>query len=113
MYKVGDKVKVINCIHGAEIDNGEIVTIVQVGNEDDGPNAYGFISPHDGALWWLYDDEIEPYCGCEYCQNHKHLSYIDENNNVVINDENQLVVMVGGGTVTANIPYCPMCGRKL
>lgn len=43
--------------HG-DFENGDIVTIAQVGNEDE-PNCYGAISPYDGMMWYLYDDEVD------------------------------------------------------
>ena len=60
-FQVGDKIRVVNCHSGGEFDNGDIVTISQIG-DDDGYNkdCYGCISPHDGYMWFLLEDEVGP-----------------------------------------------------
>lgn len=60
-YSIGAKLKVVNVKHGAEVDDGEIITVIQIG-DDDGydMDCYGFISPQDGRKWYLYDDEVAP-----------------------------------------------------
>ena len=60
-YSVGAKLRVVNVKHGADVDEGEIITVIQIG-DDDGfdMNCYGFISPQDGYKWYLYDDEVAP-----------------------------------------------------
>lgn len=60
-YPVGTKLKVVNVKHGADVDEGEIITVIQIG-DDDGfdMDCYGFISPQDGCKWYLYDDEVVP-----------------------------------------------------
>lgn len=42
----------------AEREKADIVTIKQIDNEDK-PNCYGAISPYDGLMWYLNEDEIE------------------------------------------------------
>ncbi len=57
-FRVGATVCVKNVYSGGNFENGDIVTIAQVGNEDE-PNCYGAISPYDGMMWYLYDDEVD------------------------------------------------------
>ena len=57
-FKVGSKVRVKNVYSGGNFDDGDIVTIKQIDNEDK-PNCYGAISPYDGLMWYLNEDEIE------------------------------------------------------
>lgn len=57
-FRVGATVCVKNVYSGGNFENGNIVTIVQIGCEDD-PNCYGAISPYDGMMWYLFDDEVE------------------------------------------------------
>ena len=58
-YKVGDTVRVVRCSSGGNFAVGDIVKIIQIG-DDDGyePNCYGAISPHDGLKWYLNEDEV-------------------------------------------------------
>lgn len=56
-FKVGAKIVVKDVHCGGNFENGDIVTVVEIGSEDD-PNCYGAISPHDGLVWYLYDDEV-------------------------------------------------------
>lgn len=57
-FKVGTRVLVKNVYSGGNFDNGDIVIIKQVGNEDE-DDCYGAISPHDGLVWFLYEDEVD------------------------------------------------------
>lgn len=58
-FQVGDKIKVVNCYRGGEFDDGDIVTVERIGDEyGEDMNCYGCISPHDGYMWYLYDDEV-------------------------------------------------------
>ncbi len=57
-FRIGTNVCVTNVYSGGNFENGDIVTIAQIGNEDE-PNCYGAISPWDGLMWYLYDDEVE------------------------------------------------------
>lgn len=56
-FKVGAKIVVKDVHCGGNFENGDIVTVAEIGSEDD-PNCYGAISPHDGLVWYLYDDEV-------------------------------------------------------
>lgn len=60
-FKVGQKVKVVNRYSGGNFDIGDIVEIIQIG-DDDGfeSNCYGAISPWDNWKWYLYEDEVAP-----------------------------------------------------
>lgn len=58
-HKVNAKLVVKNVYSGGNFENGDIVTVYQIGNEDE-PDCYGAISPHDGLLWFLYEDEVGP-----------------------------------------------------
>lgn len=95
-FKVGQKVVVKDCVSGGNFENGDIVEIVQIGTDDgDDMECYGAISPWDGMLWYLYEDEVGPvtnadkilsmtdeelakflshYLDCENCE----LSYIED-----------------------------------
>ena len=60
-FKVGDKIKVVNCYRGGEFDDGDIVTVSQIGDDDgNDTECYGCISPHDGYMWFLFEDEVGP-----------------------------------------------------
>ena len=60
-YPVGTTLKVVDLLHGADLDVGDIVKVVQHGDgEGFDVNCYGVISPHDGNMWFLWDDEVEP-----------------------------------------------------
>jgi len=58
-FKAGDKVRTVNVYSGGNFCDGDIVTIAQIGCDDE-PNCYGAISPHDGTMWYLYDNEVGP-----------------------------------------------------
>lgn len=58
-FKVGAKIIVKDVRYGGNFDIGDIVTIEEIGCEDD-PNCYGAISPYDGMIWYLYEDEVGP-----------------------------------------------------
>lgn len=66
-FKVGTKVVCANVYSGGEFDNGDVVEIVQIGNEDE-PDCYGAISPHDGMMWYLYEDEVEAATNADHLQ---------------------------------------------
>lgn len=66
-FKVRTKVVCTNVHNGGDFDNGDVVEIVQIGCEDD-PDCYGAISPHDGHLWYLYDDEVEAATNADHLQ---------------------------------------------
>ena len=53
-HKVGVKVRVVQCYSVGNFDVGDVVEIIQIG-DDDGcdPDCYGAISPHDGLKWYL------------------------------------------------------------
>ena len=59
-FKIGDKVKVINSYGGGNFEEGDIVTIAQIGFEDEDCYGaiYGAISPYDDRMWFLNEDEI-------------------------------------------------------
>lgn len=60
-YPVGTTLKVVDLLHGADLDIGDIVKVVQLGDGDGfDVNCYGVISPHDNMMWFLWDDEVEP-----------------------------------------------------
>lgn len=60
-FKVGQKVVVKDCVSGGNFKNGDIVEIVQIGTDDGyDMECYGAISPWDGMLWYLYEDEVGP-----------------------------------------------------
>lgn len=56
-YRVGAKVRVVDCYSGGNFEVGDIVTVAQIGFED-GENCYGAISPYDKMMWFLYEDEV-------------------------------------------------------
>lgn len=70
IHKIGDKVRVVNPYSGGDFEVGDVVTIVRIGDEDGfEPNCYGAISPHDGSLWYLNEDEVAPIglLPCPFC----------------------------------------------
>ena len=56
LYKVGDKVRVIDRIHGHEFEIDEEVTIDQVYREDKDYRC----SNSERDFWWLTEEEVEP-----------------------------------------------------
>lgn len=64
-FRVGAKIVVKNVHNGGNFDDGDIVTVAQIGNEDD-PDCYGAISPHDGEMWYLYEDEVGPATNADH-----------------------------------------------
>lgn len=59
--KVSQRVVVKDCVSGGNFENGDIVEIAQIGTDDgDDMECYGAISPWDGLLWYLYEDEVGP-----------------------------------------------------
>lgn len=60
-FKVGQKIIVEDCFSGGNFKIGDIVEIVQIGTDDgEDENCYGAISPYDGLLWYLYEEEVGP-----------------------------------------------------
>ena len=58
-YKVGTKVRVVQCYSGGNFDVGDVVEIIQIGDDDgSAPDCYGAISPYDGMKWYLQEDEV-------------------------------------------------------
>ena len=66
-FKVGTKVVCTNVYSGGEFDDGDVVTVAQIGNEDE-PDCYGAISSHDGMMWYLYEDEVEAATNADHLQ---------------------------------------------
>lgn len=59
MHKVGSMVRVVNPYSGGCFDVGDVVTITRIGDKEGfNQNCYGAISPHDGYLWYLNEDEV-------------------------------------------------------
>jgi hypothetical protein len=59
-FKVGDNVQVVKPYSGGNFEDGDIVTIKQVGLYDGDiyTECYGATSPHDNVMWFLYEDEV-------------------------------------------------------
>lgn len=109
-FKVGDRIRVVNCYSGGNFDNGDIVTIKQIGCDDD-DDVYGAISPHDNLMWFLCEDEVAPAdCGC--CHGDRAILWVDEYDNVFIDSKGEMAVTVNGATVTFKVNFCPMCGYR-
>lgn len=69
-FKVGQKVVVKDCVSGGNFENGDIVEIVQIGTDDgDDMECYGAISPWDGLIWYLYEDEVGPVTNADKIRN--------------------------------------------
>lgn len=66
-FNVGTKVVCTNVYSGGEFDDGDVVTVAQIGCEDD-PDCYGAISPHDGRMWYLNEDEVEAATNADHLQ---------------------------------------------
>lgn len=109
-FKVGDKVRVINCHSGGNFDNGDIVTIAQIGSdyEDD---VYGAISPHDGYMWYLCEDEVGSDV-CECCQGDKPVFWLNEESNAFIDNKGEMSVMASGVKMKFHVEFCPICGYR-
>ena len=58
-FKVGAKIVVKNVYSGGNFENGDIVTVEQIGCDDE-KDCYGAISPYDGYMWYLWEDEVGP-----------------------------------------------------
>lgn len=60
-FRVGATVRVVKPYSGGNFEDGDIVKIIQIG-DDDGEelNCYGAISPYDGWKWYLNEDEVAP-----------------------------------------------------
>lgn len=59
-FKVGNKVRVVKPYSGGNFDDGDIVTIEQIGDGDFTDECYGAISPYDNIMWFLQEDEVAP-----------------------------------------------------
>lgn len=59
-FKVGNKVRVVKPYSGGNFDDGDIVTIEQIGDGDFANECYGAISPYDNIMWFLQEDEVMP-----------------------------------------------------
>lgn len=60
-HKVGEKVVVVNPYSGSDFEDGEIVTIVRIGDENGfEPDCYGAVRDGENYLWYLYEDEVKP-----------------------------------------------------
>ena len=66
-FKVGTKVVCTDVYSGGNFDAGDVVEIVRMGCEDD-PDCYGAISPHDGEMWYLYEDEVRAATNADHLQ---------------------------------------------
>lgn len=108
LFKPGDKVRVVNCYSGGNFEDGDIVTIHQIGNEDE-DDVYGAISPHDGGLWWLCEDEVAPL-SCEYCRGETNIA-VTEQGKMFIHDAELHIIRADATVFRASIRFCPMCGR--
>ena len=64
-YKIGSRVRVTNPYSGGIFDDGDIVTIEQIGCEDQ-PDCYGAISPYDNMMWFLNENEVQPATRADY-----------------------------------------------
>lgn len=64
-YKIGSRVRVTNPYSGGNFDDGDIVTIEQIGCEDE-PDCYGAISPYDNMMWFLNENEVQPATRADY-----------------------------------------------
>ena len=58
-YKIGTKVRVVNPYSGSEFEDGDIVTIIGIGFEDD-PDCYEAILSEGDFSWYLREDEVAP-----------------------------------------------------
>lgn len=58
-FRVGANVRVKNVYSGGNFENGDVVTIVQIGDGDLDDECYGAISLYDGLMWYLREDEVE------------------------------------------------------
>lgn len=59
-FNIGDKVRVIKPYSGGNFEDGDIVEIVQIGDEDFECECYGAISPYDNDMWFLDEEEVAP-----------------------------------------------------
>lgn len=106
-FKVGSKVRVKNVYSGGNFDDGDIVTIKQIGNEDE-PDCYGVISPYDGLMWYLNEDEVEA-ATCDFCSRWNW----GEASADVDNGKFAHIYLAGGAfrfPVHKQFMYCPVCG---
>lgn len=106
-FKVGSKVRVKNVYSGGNFDDGDIVTIKQIGSEDD-PDCYGAISPYDGLMWYLNEDEVEA-ATCDFCSKWDW----GEASADVDNGKFAHIYLAGGAfrfPVHKQFMYCPVCG---
>lgn len=68
-YRVGTKVVVRTPYSGGNFDDRDVVIISQIGDGDGDYDCYGAISPHDGLMWYLQEDEVEAYSNGERMRN--------------------------------------------
>lgn len=60
-FKVGSTVVVVQVYSGGNFKVGDIVKVCQIGYDDEHEkNCYGAVSPHDGIVWYLFEDEVAP-----------------------------------------------------
>lgn len=58
-FKVGDKVRVCNPYSGSDFEDGDIVTIIGIGDDDGyNPDCYKAILDEDRYPWYLQEDEV-------------------------------------------------------
>lgn len=106
-FKVGSRVRVKNVYSGGNFDNGDIVTIKQIGSDDDS-DRYGAISPYDGLMWYLNEDEVEATT-CDFCSKWdwgEASAYVD-------NGKFAHIYSAGGAfrfPAHKQFMYCPVCG---
>ena len=108
-FKVGDKIRVVNCYSGGNFDDGDIVKVAQIGCDDD-PDVYGAYSPHDNMMWFLCEDEVGPV-ECPVCAGYEHVFFHDADNESYLSKDGEMVVVVDGKRVSIYLNYCPVCGR--
>lgn len=105
-FKVGAKVRVKNVYSGGNFDDGDVVTIKQIGNEDES-DCYGAISPYDGLMWYLNEDEVEAMC--DFCSKWDW----GEASAAVNNGKFAHIYFISGASrfpVHKQFMYCPVCG---
>ena len=57
-FNVGNKVRVVNPYSGGTFENGDIIIIKQIGDQDFNTECYGAISSYDNIMWFLNEDEV-------------------------------------------------------
>ena len=56
-YRIGAKLRVTQVYSGGNFDIGDLVEVSEIGCDDDA-DCYGCISPWDGLVWYLQEDEV-------------------------------------------------------